>query len=175
MYIQMCLANLVGRTCIMPVSPPPPPPTGPAFDVLPSPAGAPPHPKVSPIVDPNVDPRTAHRLLTLAFTHAGACPVRTARVGFSDLRGATNYSVTAFIVAPPFVVLAEHRYGRNDEGLDVVQAFRLDKVVQFASANGQCFLVIDAAEVDPARTGFHLEGPLVSLPFGTTALDVLGY
>lgn len=156
-------------------TPPHQPPPGAGFDAFPAPPVFPPHRKVNPVVDQNVEPRTAQRLLSLAFAHVGTSPVRVARVGFSDLRSATNYSVTALLVAPPVVVLAEHRYGRNDEGLDVVQAFRLDKVVQFASANGQCFLVIDANEVDPARTGFHLEGPLVSLPFGTTALDVLGY
>lgn len=148
---------------------------GPGFDGFPAPPVSPPNPRANPVVDPNVEPHTAQRLLSLAFAHAGTYPVRVARVGFSDLRSATNYSVTALLVAPPVVVVVEHRYGRNDEGLDVVQAFRLDKVVQFASANGQCFLVIDAAAVDPARTGFHLEGPLLSLPFGTTALDVLGY
>lgn len=155
-------------------TPPYPSPTGAGVDAFPSPS-VPPQQNVSPVIDPNVEPHTAHRLLALARAHVGSCPVRTARVGFSDLRATTNYSVTALLVAPPLVVLAEHRYGRNDEGLDVIQAFRLDKVVQFASANGQCFLVIDADEVDPARTGFHLEGPLLSLPFGTTALDILGY
>lgn len=127
----------------------------------------------SPIVDPNVDPSTAQRLLSLGFSHASPHEVRSARVGFSDLRSASNYSVVAMLVAPPSVVLVEHRYGRADEGLDVVQAFLLDRVVQFASASGQCFLVIDSVAVDSARTGFQVEGPLVSLPMFTPASELL--
>jgi hypothetical protein len=155
-------------------TPPYPPPIAapPADHPYPSP---PPYRSVRPVVDPNIDPSTAQRLLDLALAHAGANSVHSARVGFSDLRAASNYSVTAMVIAPPLVVLAEHRYGRSDEGLDVVQAFRLDRVVQFASANGKCFLVICADEIDPARTGFHLEGPLVSLPLGATAAELLIY
>jgi hypothetical protein len=127
----------------------------------------------TPIVDPGIDPTLAAHLLALARAEVPDLKVNLAKVGFSDLRTSDTFSVTALLVAPPLFVLAERRFGRTDEGLDIVQVFELSRLVSLASSAGRCFAVIDMAKVDSTFTGFQVEGPLVSLPMYTTAADML--
>jgi hypothetical protein len=124
-------------------------------------------------IDASIDQQTAQNLLHAARLAVGPYRPTVCRVGYSDVRTGSTYSMTALVVAPPLFSVVEYRIGRGAEDIPVVQTFRLDQVVQVVSCGEHAYAVVAIDPIDSAWLGFQVEGPLVSLPHYTPAHELL--
>jgi hypothetical protein len=137
-----------------------------------SPPPHPPRQPVVPVVDAELEQNVVSTLLHLASAAIGDRPHTTVRVGYSDVRSGSLFSISALIVAPPLWTVVEYRIGRQDADA-VAQTFHLDQVVEVVSSGGNTYAVVQAPLVDSSTIGFQVEGPLISLPHHTPAHELL--
>lgn len=126
-----------------------------------------------PVIDPDVDREWALRLLELANAQVPGEIVRTQRVGPSEIREAVSWSLTALVVTTHHVVIAEVAVRGTQARPVVVQSFRRAAVLEVFHCENAAYALIDVPAVDSSPYGFRIEGPVVSLPAGTLANELL--
>jgi hypothetical protein len=126
----------------------------------------------TPVVDPRVTPSLADTLMRLAAHHVGGEPV-VLRVGITDHRGDTSYSITAVAASAHLVAIAESRQRAGEWQTPVVQTVPRRRVAEVAANGDECWAIVDVAALDASTTGFQIEGPAMSLPPGTLAHEIL--
>jgi hypothetical protein len=121
----------------------------------------------------NLDKDLYEGLKALVLEDVGSETVILLRGGFSEVTSEGNFSVTVMAVTDAFVAIGELRVRSRAQQEPVVQTFMRDRIRQVARTGEKIYMVFDAPPSDLTNIGFVIEGPVVSLPDGTRAHEVL--
>lgn len=128
---------------------------------------------MEPVIDPDVDATWAHHLLDIARSHVAKSPILHQRVGPSEVREGVSWSLTAMVVTDRHLAVAEVAVRGNESKPIVVQVFKRHDVKEVFACEKAVYALVDVAAVDSSLYGFRVEGPVISLPTGTLASEVL--
>ena len=129
----------------------------------------------SPDVDPRIDPALAQALHAAAREQLGQ-EMDWYRIGYSEYRSESSYSVTCAATSPALLAIAELRVRAGTPQAVITQVLPRAAVTQVAACEGRTYALIPDAHVytnAAQEAGFHIEGPLLSLPDRTAAHKVL--
>lgn len=127
----------------------------------------------APIVEANVDPKVASRLITAAAAQLGQ-PLLVARVGITDRTSTASGSYTALVVGATLAAVAGVRVRAGEWQEITVRSFRRSSVVVVVTGETEAWVILDAPQVEMTRPGGPNVGQVVlTVPVSTVAHEVL--
>jgi hypothetical protein len=113
------------------------------------------------------------QILELASAPLGSLVHLVHRVDWCEVVDEGNWSIAALVVAPPLCSVAYYEFVDGALGTPVVQTFKLSQILEVVSAGELVFAVLDVPAVEVPNGRFTVQGPLLQLPKGTSATDVM--
>lgn len=128
---------------------------------------------VSRHVATDVHQDAVEQILELAFAPLGSLVHLLHRVDWCEVVDEENWSIAALVVAPPLCSVAYYGFTAGALETPVVQTFRLSQIHEVVSCGELVYAVLDVPAVEVPNKSFTVRGPLLQLPKGTSATDVM--